>query len=198
MQTDSDLAGSGSFLFRVARSRYIVAMNLERITVEFYAEEDRLLVRVYFDKTAEIQFWLTRRLVIRIWPVLLQMAQARPEIQLQPSPEARKALLGFQHEKALQEVRFSKATQETGREHPLGSAPMLVSKVRARRNEKGQTVLSLMPREGNGVDLALGDTLLHGVLKLMQDTASKAEWGLGLAVLALTPAHEEEANRTVN
>jgi hypothetical protein len=173
-------------------------MNLERITVEFHAEEDRLMVRVFFDKTSEIQFWLTRRLVKRIWPVLLQMAQSKPDIQLQPSPEARKALLGFQHEKALQEVRFSKATQEPGREHPLGNAPMLVSKVRARRNEKGQSVLSLMPHEGNGVDLALGDTLLHGVLKLVQDTASKAEWDLALAVPALAPAAEEETNRTVN
>ncbi|HKQ25098.1 MAG TPA: hypothetical protein VJT81_11715 [Burkholderiales bacterium] len=173
-------------------------MNLERITVEFHAEEDRLLLRVFCDKTLEIQFWLTRRLVKRIWPVLLQMAQARPEIQLQPSPEARKALLGFQHEKALQEVKFSETTQESGREHPLGSTPMLVSKVRTRRNQKSQTVLSLMPQEGNGVDLALGDTLLHGVLKLMQDTASKAEWNLPLAVPALAHAAEEETSRTVN
>lgn len=173
-------------------------MNLERITVEFHAEEDRLMVRVFFDKTSEIQFWLTRRLVTRIWPVLLQMAQAKPDIQLQPSAEARNALLGFQHERALQAVQFSKVTQEPGREHPLGSAPMLVSKVRARRNQKGQTVLSLSPREGNGVDLALGDTLLHGFLKLMQDTAAKAEWNLDLAVPALAPAAEEETSRTVN
>jgi len=173
-------------------------MNLERITIEYHAEEDRLIVRVFFDKTSEIQFWLTRRLVKRIWPALLQMAQARPEIQLQPSPEARKALLGFQHEKALQEVKFSQATQEPGRQHPLGSAPMLVSKVRARRNQKGQTVLSMSPRAGNGVDLALGDTLLHGFLKLMQDTASKAEWDLALTIPALAPAAEEEAKRTVN
>ena len=173
-------------------------MNLERITVEFHAEEDRLMLRVFFDKTAEIRFWLTRRLVKRVWPVLLQMAQARPDIQLQPSPEAREALLGFQHEKALHEVQFSQATTEAGREHPLGNAPMVVSKVRARRNQKGQTVLSLLPREGTGVDLALGDTLLHGVLKLMQDTATKAEWGLALAVPALAHAAEEETNRTVN
>jgi hypothetical protein len=174
-------------------------MNLERITVEFHAEEDRLMVRVFFDKRAEIQFWLTRRLVKRIWPVLLQMAQARPDIQMQPNPEVRKALLGMQHEKALQEVKFSKATQEPDREHPLGDKPMLVSKVRARRNEKGQTVLSLQPQQGNGVDLALGDTLLHGLMKLVQDTAVKAEWDMAIAVPAFTHAlSEEDTDRTVN
>src|SRR5258708_37369362 len=117
-------------------------MNLERITVEFHAEEDRLMVRVFFDKTSEIQFWLTRRLVKRIWPVLLQMAQARPEIQLQPSPEARKALLGFQHAKTVQEVKFYQTTQEPRSQHTLGRAPMQVRKVRARRSRKAQTRLS--------------------------------------------------------
>jgi len=174
-------------------------MNLERITVEFHAEEDRLMVRVFFDKKAEIQFWLTRRLVKRIWPVLLQMAQSRPDIQLQPNPEVRKALLGMQHEKALQEVKFTKAAQEAEREHPLGHAPMLVSKVRARRNAKGQTALSLQPQQGSGVDLALGDTLIHGLMKLMQDTVVKAEWDLDLAVPTFAyAAYEKDTNRTVN
>lgn len=174
-------------------------MNLERITVEFHAEEDRLRVRVFFDKKAEFQFWLTRRLVKRVWPLLLQMAQASPDIRMQPNPEVRKALLGLQHQKALQEVKFSRATQEPEREHPLGNAPMLVSKVRARRNERDQTVLSLQPQQGNGVDLALGDTLLHGLMKLVQDTAVKAQWDLALAVPAFTDcASEEDIGHTVN
>jgi hypothetical protein len=179
-------------------------MNLERITVEFHAGEDRMLVRVFFNGRAEIQMWLTRRLLKRVWPVLLQMAQAKPEIAVQPNPEARKALLGMQHEKALQEVKFSKApraeeAKEPPREYPLGNAPMLVSKVRAGRNQKGQVVLSMHPAEGNGVDIALGDNLLHGFIKLVQDTAVKAEWDLALAVPTLDAlAAEADAPRTVN
>jgi hypothetical protein len=157
-------------------------MNLERITVEFSPEEDRLLVRVYFSGSAEVLLSLTRRLVKRFWPVLLQMAQSKPDIQVQPNPEARKAMVGFEHERALKEVKFTKAVKEPDREHPLGDAPMLVTRIRARRNDKGLTVLSLLPREGNGVDLTLGDNLLHGLMKLIQDTAAKAEWDLQLAV----------------
>jgi hypothetical protein len=157
-------------------------MNLERITVEFHAEEDRLLMRVFFDGTSEVQFWLTRRLVNRIWPVLLSMAQAKPDIQVQPNPEVRNAMLGMEHEKALQEVNFSRAPQEPPRAHPLGQAPMLVSRVRARRNEKSQTVLSLRPPAGNGLDLNLGDTVLHGLMKLIQDAVVRAQWDVLLAV----------------
>lgn len=166
-------------------------MNLERITVEFAAEDDRLLVRVCFSGSAEVLFWLTRRLVKRFWPVLLQMAQSKPDIQVQPNPEARKAMLGFEHERALKEVKFTRAVKEPNREHPLGEAPMLVTRIRARRNERGLTVLSLLPNEGNGVDLTLGDNLLHGLMKLIQDTAAKAEWDLRLGVPRLGAVAEE-------
>ena len=97
-------------------------MNLERITVEFHAEDDRLMVRVFFDEKAEIQFWLTRRLVKRVWPVLLQMAQTKPDIQMQPDPEMRKTLLNMQHEKTLQEVKFSKAAYPEAPYAPRGPA----------------------------------------------------------------------------
>ncbi len=175
-------------------------MNLERITVEFLPEDDRLLVHVYFSKSAEIMFWMTRRLVHRFWPVMLQMAQARPEIQSQANPEARKALLGLEHEKALKQVQFSKAVKEPERAHPLGDVPFLVTRIRARRNGKGQIILSLLPKEGNGLDLSLGENLLHGLMKLIKDTAAKAEWNLTLEVPTLSaPASESTpAERTLN
>ncbi len=175
-------------------------MNLERITVEFAPEEDRLLVRVYFSKSAEVMFWLTRRLVKRFWPVLLQIAQSKPDIQVQVNPEARKAMLGFEHQKALKEVQFTKAVKEPNREHPLGDSPVLITRIRARRNEKGLTILSMLPKEGNGVDLSLGDNLLHGLMKLIQDTATKAEWELALEVPTLESMTSEDAGpaRTIN
>lgn len=175
-------------------------MNLERITVEFIPEDDRLLVHVYFSKSAEILFWMTRRLVHRFWPVLLQIAQSRPEIQSQANPEARKALLGFEHEKALKQVQFSKAVDDPGRAHPLGDEPFLVTRIRTRRNGKGQTILSLLPKVGNGLDLSLGDNLLHGLMKLIKDSAAKAEWNLTLEVPTLGESQTESIpeERTLN
>ncbi len=177
-------------------------MNLERITVEFAPEEDRMLVRVHFDKSAEVLFYFTRRLVKRFWPVLLQIAQSKPDIQVQANPEARRAMLGFEHQKALKEVQFTKAVKQPEREHPLGDSPVLVTRIRARRNEKGLTVLSLLPREGagNGVDLTLGENLLHGFMKLVQDTVAKAEWDLPLQVPTLEEGLSNETGtvRTLN
>lgn len=175
-------------------------MNLERITVEFVPEDDRLLVHVYFSKTAEIRFWMTRRLVHRFWPVLLQIAQSRPEIQSQASPEARKALLAFEHENALTRVRFSKSVEDPDRAHPLGDVPFLVTRIRTRRNAKGQTILSLLPKKGNGLDLALGENLMHGLIKLIKDSVAKAEWNLNLEVptSSHSPSESVPEERTLN
>jgi len=175
-------------------------MNLERITVEFVPEDDRLLVHVHFSKSAEILFWMTRRLVHRFWPMLLQIAQSHPEIQSQANPEARKALLDFEHEKALKQVNFSKAVQEPDRTHPLGEEPFLVTRIRARRNEHGKIILSLLPKTGKGLDLSLGENLLHGLMKLIKDAATKADWNLTLEVPALSEIQSVSSpeERTLN
>lgn len=49
------------------------------------------------------------------------------------------------------------------------------------------------------MDLALGDTLLHGLMTRVQATAVKAQWDLALAVPAFTHApSEEDIGHTVN
>ena len=66
-------------------------MRLHQLKVEFRPEEDRLLMRLATDTGAEVLLWLTRRCVKRLWPLLMNMAQATPEIAVQPNPEARRA-----------------------------------------------------------------------------------------------------------
>jgi hypothetical protein len=155
-------------------------MRLHQLKLEFNAEHDRLLLRLSTDSGAEVLLWLTRRCVKRLWPVMITMAQEKPEIQLQPNPEARKALLGMQHEKAVAQADFSKPYQEAPRERPLGTEPLLVSRIQPRRDAQGRHVLGLLPTEGQGVHMTLDDGLLHGFVKLMQNAVAKAEWDMDL------------------
>jgi hypothetical protein len=75
-----------------------------------------------------------------------------------------------------------------------------VTRIRARRDGKGKTILSLLPKEGSGLDLSLGENLLHGLMKLIKDSATKAEWDLTLEVptLAATRNGDMPAERTLN
>ena len=177
-------------------------MKLERIRIEFDAEQDRLLMRILIDGGAEVLLWLTRRCVQRLSTALLRMAERKPEIQLQPSAEARTAILQFEHERALQQVKFARAGDEpptaAPREQPLGGAPLLVTRIQARRMPDGRSQVGLLPSEGDGAHLTLTDNLLHGLMRLVHSAVEKADWNLNLELPTVAPAPPEEAERTLN
>jgi len=179
-------------------------MRLERIRIEFDAEQDRLLMRVLIDGGSEVLLWLTRRCVKRLWQALLKMAEWKPEIQLQASEEARTAVLHFEHQKALQEVRFSRPGEgepprAEPRAQPLGPEPLLITRIQARRMPDGHTQVAMLPNEGQGANLSLSDNLLHGLMRLVQAAVAKAEWELQLELpKAGLMAEAEYGERTIN
>ena len=155
-------------------------MRLHQLKLEFIAEHDRLLLHVLTDDGAEILLWLTRRCVRLLWGELVKMLQASPSVQLQgATPEARNALVGMQHEKALQAADFSKPYEQP-RQRPLGADPILVGRIQTGRDGNGNNVLTLLPLKGQGVNIALDEKLLHSFCKLMQNVVSRAEWDMVL------------------
>ena len=194
------LAGSSRILDKVS-----AVVRLERIRIEFDAEQDRLLMRILIDGSAEVKLWLTRRCVQRLWTALMKMAEIKPDIQRQANPEARNAILHFEHEKALREVKFARPGEDAPRfaaprSQPLGPAPLLVTRIQARRLPDGRTQIGFLPNEGDGAHLTLSENLLHGVMRLVQQAVEKADWSLPLNLPAasfLTPADEGTA-RTLN
>ena len=179
-------------------------MRLERIRIEFDAEQDRLLMRILIDGGSEVLLWITRRCVKRFWHALLKMAEWKPEIRLQASAEARTAVLHFEHEKALQEVKFSKPGEPEPprtepRTQPLGPSPLLITRIQARRMPDGRTQVAMLPTEGQGAHLSLSDNLLHGLMRLVQQAVAKAEWELELELPKVQTAVEMEGGeRTLN
>src|SRR4249919_2406051 len=83
-------------------------MKLHQLKVDFDPEQDRLLLRVSTLTGEEALLWLTRRCVLRLWPLLVGGAEAKPEINQRPEPEVKKAMLEFHHERALSQAQFGK------------------------------------------------------------------------------------------
>lgn len=176
-------------------------MRLHQLKLEFSAEHDRLLLRLATDSGAEVLLWLTRRCVKSLWPVLLSMAEAKPEIALQPNPDARKALFSLEHEKALAQADFSKPYQELPRALPLGPEPLLVNRIQPRLDSDGRHVLGLLPQKGQGVHVTFDEGLLHGLVKLLQNAVAKADWDLALGLpdpTGVTMSAAEGGRPTIN
>jgi hypothetical protein len=174
-------------------------MRLHQLKVEFDAEQDRLLMRVSTASGEEALLWLTRRCVLRLWELLQGHVESRPDIVARaPDPVVRRTLVEFEHEKALSHATFTKPYEQTPRVHPLGDMPLLVARLQRRPAPDGRLVLGMLPTQGQGIFLTLDNTLLHGLMELLQRAVEKAEWGFTLAQPAGLTAATAGGSTTLN
>ena len=176
-------------------------MRLHQLKLDFIPEHDRLLLRVSTDNQLEVRLWLTRRALRLLWPLLVQMVRASPEVALQSNPEARDALVGMQHEQALSRANFGKSFEEAARAMPLGAEPILVARIQTNKDGSGNQVLGLLPQQGQGVHLTLDNTLLHSLCRLLQTAVAKSDWDLALklpTLLDLSDGDDAAAPKTFN
>jgi hypothetical protein len=176
-------------------------MRLRQLKLDFIPEQDRLLLRVSTENLLEVRMWLTRRALRLLWPRLVQMVRAAPEVALQSNPEARDALVGMQHERALSQADFAQAFEDIPREMPLGAEPVLVARIQTHKDADGNQVLGLLPQRGQGIRLTLDNTLLHSLCKLLQTAVAKSDWDIVLELPALHARPDTDGSavpKTVN
>ena len=175
-------------------------MRLQQLKVEYEPEQDRLLMLVATGEAVELRLALTRRFVKLLWPLLVKLAEeTSPRIRTQANPEARKALLGLEHEHAVSKADFSKPYDAGEASRPLGDAPLLLARIQTGHDRNGQPVVALHPAEGQGVTLSFDSVLLHSLCRLLQSAVKKSDWDMELK-LPGTEASEagERPARTLN
>ncbi|OGA13563.1 MAG: hypothetical protein A3D95_11600 [Betaproteobacteria bacterium RIFCSPHIGHO2_12_FULL_69_13] len=168
-------------------------MQLNQLKVEYDPEQDRLLMLVATSEGAEVRLWLTRRFVGLLWPLLVKLAEeASPRIRTQANPEARKALLGLEHERALAKADFSRPYEKTQRSMPLGEAPLLLARIQTGHDRTGQPVVALHPSGDQGVTLTFDSVLLHSLCRLLQAAVRKSDWEMELKLPGAEPRDSGE------
>lgn len=169
--------------------------QLHQITLRYHPVEDRALLRVSTQDRSEFRFWLTRRLLQALWPVLIRLLEADERVRRQPRPEIARQVLSFQHEHALQQSDFSTAYRDDPASFPIGEEPLLLSEIQVKQTPHGCQLLCLRGAGGKGAELALKPALLHSLCRLLADTSSKAGWDLDLRVVEAVPDTESGEQR---
>lgn len=149
-------------------------MRLHQIRIDYHQEQDRLLLRVSTDDGSELHFWLTRRYVKGLWPALLKMAEVTGEARTQLDPGVRKAMLEFEHEKAVQKADFT-TPYKPAANLPLGAEPLVVTRLRAQPDGRGHVIVVMHPTQGQGMDLSMDAQLLHSFSRLLQGAVAKTD-----------------------
>src|SRR5438067_207918 len=127
-------------------------MKLHQLKVEYDAEQDRLIMLVATSESVELRLALTRRFVKLLWPLMVKLAEeTSPRIRTQANPEARKALLGLEHEHAVSKADFTKPYDAGESTRPLGDSPLLLARIQTGHDRNGQPVVALHPAEGQGI-----------------------------------------------
>lgn len=164
--------------------------QLEQFSASFVSEQDRLLLRVRSSDDAEYRFWITRRYLALLWPMLMKMADAFSSRKAPGDPLTRNTLAELAHGEAVSKADFGSAYQD-GSLFPLGEEPILLTRITVRPLEGNTQTLTLLPQQGQGINLELDERLVHVLARLLQEAAKAAEWGLTLNVTAGTGVASE-------
>jgi hypothetical protein len=156
--------------------------QLEQFSASYDSSEDRLLLRIRSSDDAEFRFWITRRYLALLWPVLMKMADA---FSARKSADAltRNTLAELAHGQAVGNADFASQYQE-GSSFPLGEEPVLLARITTKPATGEVHTLTLLPQQGQGLNLDLDERLVHVLARLLQQAAVTAEWGLTLEVVA--------------
>ena len=155
--------------------------------LSYVSEEDRILLRMNTRARQEFRFWMTRRYVEVLWKTITRVVEKREEKETQVRDELKKAAqIQDKHEKTVQNSDFQTQDQESTY-LPLGEEPSLLFSAGIKPDAEGRAMLSMHPRNGQGIELALNDQIVHSLCKLLADTSQKANWGLDLSWSKIEP-----------
>lgn len=176
-------------------------MQIHQMSVTYLPEQDRILMRINTREAEEMRMWLTRRLMVGLWPLLtrlltdhlLKLEDAGTSLT-SADESLKKMLADFRKEEFLAKADFETPYQEGAARLPLGEEPLLVTDVDATPQPGGPLRLSFNERPPGGEDkprsfnLEMEPRLMQGLMHLLEQALNQSQW---LEAFAAPPAIEE-------
>jgi hypothetical protein len=163
-------------------------MKIHQLSVTYLAEQDRILVRVNTAAAEEMRLWLTRRLMLGLWPLLsklltkhlLKLEAAGSSLDT-ADEDLKRMLTEFRKEEFLKQADFETPYQENQPQLPLGDEPLLITDVDAAPLPNGQLRLSFNerpPGEGKprSFRMEMEPKLMRGLMHLLEQALARSQW----------------------
>ena len=172
-------------------------MDIHQLSIRYNGEQDRILVRINTSAGDEVQMWLTRRLVLSLWPLLNRVvidhlaipADAKTDgfVDLAAmGPGTRKMLADMRQQEAVQNGDFVTPYQGAATNRPLGDTPLLVTEVNLTPKDGNLLLMNFKeqlsePTSSRGFQLDMPAELVFGVIQLLSQALGQAQWQVGPA-----------------
>ncbi len=143
-------------------------MKLDKLTLDYVAAEDRVLLRAQDAAGNVVAFWLTLRMSRALLKSLVEhLENLTPKLAATDD----EVLQSFRQTSALMKLASTEAVQAAG------SAPLLLTTLDLQRNPHG-VVLQLPLAGGAIADLALDTVQLRQYLHILRSMFLRADWPL--------------------
>lgn len=163
-------------------------MRIRQLSVTYLAEQDRILLRMNTAASEEMRLWLTRRLMLGLWPLLTRLL-TRHLLKLEAAgssletadDDLRKMLADFRKEQFLQEADFDTPYKESQAALPLGDEPLLVTDVDAAPLPNGRLRLTFNEQPPNAetprsFKMVMEPKLMQGLMHLLEQALVRSQW----------------------
>ena len=169
-------------------------MDIRQLSVSYQLDQDRILVRVNTSVNEEVRMWLTRHMMLRLWPMINRVvidhlaipADAKTDgyVDLNAiGPGTRKMLADMRRQEAVEKADFSTPYQGEVAARPLGETPLLVTEVNLTPKTNGQLQMNFKellrePASNRGFQLDMPADLVFGVIQLLHLALQQSQWQL--------------------
>jgi len=163
-------------------------MKIHQLSVNYLAEQDRILMRVNTRDAEEMRLWLTRRLMLGLWPLLsklltkhlLKLEAAGTSLDT-ADEDLKQMLADFRKEEFLRNADFDTPYQENRVDLPLGDMPLLVTDVDAAPLPNGRLRLGFNERKPNSdkprsFQMEMEPKLIQGLMHLLEQALARSQW----------------------
>jgi hypothetical protein len=182
-------------------------MKIHQLSVTYLAEQDRILVRINTASAEEMRLYLTRRLMLGLWPLLsklltkhlLKLEAAGTSLET-ADEDLKRMLAEFRKEEFLKEADFDTPYKENQSVLPLGEEPLLVTDVDASPLPSGRLRLSFNERLPNvasprSFQMEMEPKLMQGMMHLLEQALGRAQWreAFGAVAAEASSSGDEDA-----
>ena len=155
--------------------------------MQFSPEEDRIVLRLNTMKQEAFRFYVTRRYVQVLWPVLNRLLESDFRRREPEKGHVAKDVLDFERQRAMGGANFGQAYAEDRMSFPLGEEIQLLTGVRVKEGPKGGNILCLITAGGKALEFGVNSGFLHTFGELLKGTVQKADWGLNALLGGTAP-----------
>lgn len=164
-------------------------MHIHQLSLSYVNEQDRILVRINSTTADEFRLWLTRRMALRLIPLLDKIAA--DQMARKGSPDTshligadeatRRMMSEFEGSDALKQADFSTPYDSAARNLPLGVEPLLVTDISFTPKPKDLIETVFTEKASVGAEprclrILVDMNLTHSFIHMLKRSIGQAQW----------------------